>query len=128
MVADQLAAAAGEDGRSARETRPVLLAAAGGEPSNAAALRVDATADRVAALASPVAEPRHDGVSRTRDGMKAKVSQTQVERGPSRCLVLSREAAIGRLRGPWKLLRGKSDSRLHSTGHQVYKVDRAGVR
>jgi hypothetical protein len=34
----------------------------------------------------------------------------------------------GRFRGPWKPLRGKSDSRLHSTGHQLYKVGRAGVR
>jgi hypothetical protein len=34
LVADELAAAVGEDGRSAAETCPLLLAAFGREPSN----------------------------------------------------------------------------------------------
>jgi hypothetical protein len=38
LVADQLAAAVGEDRRASGEARPVLLAAVGGEPSDAAAL------------------------------------------------------------------------------------------
>jgi hypothetical protein len=57
VVADQLAAAAGEDGRSAREARPLLLAAAGREPSHLPPLRVHAAADRVAALAGRIDEP-----------------------------------------------------------------------
>src|SRR5713226_3778849 len=54
LVADELAAAAGENGRSAAETRPVLLAAAGPEPPDAATLRGHGRADRVAALARGV--------------------------------------------------------------------------
>ncbi len=38
MVADQLAVEAGEDRRAIGETFPLLLAASGGEPSNAAAV------------------------------------------------------------------------------------------
>ena len=48
LVADQLAAAAGEDGRPAGQARPVLLAAAGREPSDAAAVREHGAADRCA--------------------------------------------------------------------------------
>ena len=54
LVADQLAAAAGEDGRPAGETCPLLLAAAGGEPSDAAAVWSHAGQDRIAALARGV--------------------------------------------------------------------------
>ena len=39
VVADQVAAAPGEDGRLAPEARPVYLALAGGEPSGTMALR-----------------------------------------------------------------------------------------
>ena len=59
VVADQLAAAAGEDGRAAGEARPLLLAPAGGESSEAPPVRVDGAADRVAALACRVDEPAH---------------------------------------------------------------------
>src|SRR2546422_11774270 len=49
--------AATENWRTAGETRPLLLAAAGGEPSDAAALRGHGKANRVAAVASGVGEP-----------------------------------------------------------------------
>jgi hypothetical protein len=39
LVADEFAAAAGEDGRAAGQTRPLLLAATGGRPSDATTLR-----------------------------------------------------------------------------------------
>jgi hypothetical protein len=52
LVADEPAAAVGENRRSAGETCPGLLAAFGGESSDAAALRSYGAADRVAALAS----------------------------------------------------------------------------
>ena len=48
LVADELAATAGEDRRTAGETCPLLLAAAGGRPSDAAAVRGDAGPDRAA--------------------------------------------------------------------------------
>src|ERR1019366_69665 len=48
LVADQLAAAAGEDGRTAGEACPLLLAIVGGRTSDAAAVRGDAGADRQA--------------------------------------------------------------------------------
>ena len=56
LVADQLAATAGEDRRPFDQARPVLLAAAGGEPSDAAAVRKHGAADRGAAGASGVGE------------------------------------------------------------------------
>src|SRR5664279_5161281 len=48
LVADQLAAAPGEDGRTAGEACPLLLATAGGRASEPAAVRGDAGTDRVA--------------------------------------------------------------------------------
>ena len=48
LVADEFAAAAGEDRRTAGETCSLLLAAAGGETSDAAAVRGDAGTDRAA--------------------------------------------------------------------------------
>ena len=45
LVADELTAAAGEDRRTAGETCPLLLAALGGEPSDAAAVRQHGAAD-----------------------------------------------------------------------------------
>ncbi len=56
VVAEQLAAAAAENGRSAGEARPVLLAAAGEEPSNAPPLRVHGRADRAAGPTDGIAE------------------------------------------------------------------------
>src|SRR2546425_13195240 len=51
LVTDEPATAVGEDRRSAGETRPVLLAAAGREPSDAATVRGHGREDRGAALA-----------------------------------------------------------------------------
>ena len=48
VVADQLAAATGEDGRQAGQARPVLLADAGREPPDAAVVREHGPADRSA--------------------------------------------------------------------------------
>jgi hypothetical protein len=48
LVADELAAAVSEDGRTAGETCPLLLAFSGGRTSDAAAVRVDAGPDRAA--------------------------------------------------------------------------------
>ena len=45
LVVDELAATVGENGRTAGEACPVLLAFAGGEPSDAAAVRSHGTAD-----------------------------------------------------------------------------------
>ena len=46
VVVDQFTATLGEDGRTVGETRPVLLAAVGREPSDAAAFRGDGATDR----------------------------------------------------------------------------------
>src|SRR6202040_4101762 len=51
LVADQSPAAPRQDGWAAGEARPLLLAPAGGESPDAAAVRVDAPADRGAARA-----------------------------------------------------------------------------
>ena len=54
LVADELAATAGEDRRQAGQARPVLLAAAGRGPSDAAGVQRDSAADLDAALAGGV--------------------------------------------------------------------------
>ena len=51
LVADQLATAAGEDGRAVGEARPVLLAAVSGRSSDAAGVRGDSAEDLGAAPA-----------------------------------------------------------------------------
>ena len=74
LVADQLPAAAGEDGRSMGQARTVLLVAPGGEPSDAASVRGPGAADCWVASASGViqalaaeksipSESRHAAVS-----------------------------------------------------------------
>jgi hypothetical protein len=54
LVADQLAAAAGEDRRAFNKACTLLLAAACGEPPDAAALREHAAKDRDAAVAGVI--------------------------------------------------------------------------
>src|SRR5208282_1182459 len=54
LVADQLAAAPGENRRTAHQTCALLLVAAGGESSDAPALRKHAAEDRDAAAASGI--------------------------------------------------------------------------
>src|SRR5271169_974032 len=56
LVADQLAAAAGEVRWTAGETRPLLLAAVGREPSDEAALWEYGAADRGAVASGGIAE------------------------------------------------------------------------
>jgi len=54
VVADQLAAAVGEDRRTAHQTRALLLVGAGGEPSGAAVVCRHAAEDRGAAVAGGI--------------------------------------------------------------------------
>ena len=54
LVADQFAATAGEDRRTAGETCTLLLAAVGGGPSGPAAIRGDAEPDRTITGASRI--------------------------------------------------------------------------
>lgn len=75
LVADQPAAAAGEDRRPIDQARPVLLAALGGEQSDAATLRGYAAPDRFAVHAGGVGEPaarisvsREAGVGKVLEG------------------------------------------------------------
>src|ERR1035441_5998058 len=70
LVADELAATAGEDGRTIGETRPVLLPATGGEPPDAAAVRKHAAADRRAALADRIG--RRGGEANRKEGGNGK--------------------------------------------------------
>jgi Transposase DDE domain group 1 len=57
LVADELAAAAGENRRTPNQARPVLLAATGGESPHAAAVWEHAAQDRGAAITSRIDEP-----------------------------------------------------------------------
>ena len=57
LVVDQLAAQAGEDGRSSGETCPLLLAALGGESSHATLVWSHAGQDRCSVLSRGLGEP-----------------------------------------------------------------------
>ena len=102
LVADEHAAAVGEDRRSAGETRPILLAAAGREPSDAATVRGHGRADRGAALASRVESAtgrRKPGGSKQGDG---EVSEKSYGNGSRRRLSPSRRRTPGRQMGRWR--------------------------
>ena len=58
LVAHEFAATTGEDGRTAGETCPLLLAFAGGEPSDEAAVRGDGAADRGAIATDGIARAK----------------------------------------------------------------------
>ena len=58
LLADQLAAAVGENRRTFDQACPLLLAATGREPSDSATVWEHGPADRLAALASRVGEPQ----------------------------------------------------------------------
>jgi hypothetical protein len=58
LILDQLAAAVGEDRRGFDQARPVLLAASGGEPSDAAVVREHGAPDRSAAGAHRIGRGR----------------------------------------------------------------------
>ena len=76
LVLDQLAAEAGKDGRSAGETCPLLLAAPGGEPSDATAVWSHAGQDRGATLASRVGEFLAGADFGGEEGVDGKVSES----------------------------------------------------
>src|ERR1035437_6059175 len=73
LVADQLAAAAGEDGGTAGETCPLLLAAVGGEPSDETVVWQYAPADRWVVASRGIAEAVEPG-NRSRPTAKGGVS------------------------------------------------------
>jgi len=76
LVPDQLAAAVGEDGWTAGETRPALSAVVGREPPDAAALWKHGPADRCAAFAGRIGgggqanRSKEEGVYKTSVGMR----------------------------------------------------------
>ena len=82
LVADQLAAAAGENRRTVDQARTLLLAAAGGEPSDAAAVCRHAAEDRGAAVAGGIggllsATDFGDEIGRQRDKCPRISSETR---------------------------------------------------
>lgn len=88
LVAHQLAATAGEDGRKAGETRSVLLAPTGGEPPDAAAVWGHPRQDHSVALSSRIGEPmpgsdfgdeRGRGAAKCRDHRLERRQFTAVE-------------------------------------------------
>jgi len=82
LVLDQLAAAAGEDGRSIGQARTVLMAALGGESSDATVVWGHAGQDGSATIASGLGEPPPGPDFKRRAGRwEGKVSEESVERG-----------------------------------------------
>ena len=95
VVADQFAAAAGE-------ACPILLASVGGEPSDAPPLRVDGTADRVAAPASGIGQTAERADLSDERATDGKVSERSVQRGMVPSLRSLRGAETAPLCGPWR--------------------------
>src|SRR5438046_2990829 len=118
LVAHQPAAEAGENRRPNDQARSLLLAAVGREPSDAPPLRVDGTADRVAAPASRIGQPPPpSGTSATKGRGEGKVSETSVKRGPV--------SGLGRIRrGDTDLFGGAFTIR---TGYGLYSGRSGGT-
>jgi hypothetical protein len=81
MVIDQLAAAAGEDGRPTDQACPLLLAAVGGEPPDAAPVWKHTAADRGFAAASRVGAAGRRNQSGRRRGVEEGVSEKSFRNG-----------------------------------------------
>ena len=79
MVLDELTATAGEDGRTAGKACPLLLAAVGGEPSDAAPVRKHAAADSGFAAASRIGAAARRNQSGRRRGVEGEVSEKSLE-------------------------------------------------
>jgi len=98
LVVEQLAAAVGEDGWPIDQARPLLLAAPGREPPDAATVWKHGEADRLAALASREGEPTTGSdfrEERGREAAKCRKHGSKEER--LRPLGFSREARMDRL-------------------------------
>ena len=91
LVADQLAAAAGENRGPSDKTRPLLLVAAGGESPDAAALWRHAAKDRDAAVAGGIKRPRSGANFDDAPGTREKCRRNRwgkqhfSRREPARC-------------------------------------------
>ena len=128
LVLDQLAAAVRENRWTFDQARPVLLAAVGGKPSDAAAVWSHAGQDCGPILSSGVGEPPTERISVTREAQTGKVSQVSVERGQVSSLGSLRGRKTDPSGGPLK--HGELQTRLTvaSSGGQVYITGRAGSR
>src|ERR1022692_249201 len=85
LVADQLAATTGEDRRTAGETCPLLLAFAGGEPSDEAALWEYGAADRGAVASGGVAEALAQRSIQSQEGTEACLTRPDGKAVVSSC-------------------------------------------
>lgn len=122
MVADEPATEAGEDRRPAGKARPLLLAAAGRESSDAPPLRVDGTADRVAALASGLVNHRPNRIMCPEEKTGGNVSKASVERGAVSDFDILRSSKRGGFRWRRRLRTAKTRLTLAFRGGQAYGV------
>jgi hypothetical protein len=88
LVADQPAAAVGEDRRTAGNARPLLLAAVGGEPSDAAPVWKPAAADGGIAGASRISGAARRNQSGRRRGVEGEVSEKSLRNGANHGLLV----------------------------------------
>jgi len=124
VVADQLAAAAGEDGRSAGEACPVLLASLGGEPSDAPPLRVDGMADRVVAPASGIGRTAGRADLSDERATDGEVSETSVKRGLIPRRSGPRRAKSDPLCGHWRGGAARTRPSVEFGAGQMYAAQR----
>jgi len=104
LVADQLAAAAGENRRAFDKACPVLLVAAGRESSHAPALRKHAAEDRGAAVAGGMRRPAEWSRFRWREmEERDKCLKTPLEERQFRVFYANARQNWS-VAGPWKAL------------------------
>ena len=103
LVADQLAATTGEDRRTAGETCPLLLAFAGGEPSDEAALWEYGAADRGAVASGGLAEPVAERSIQSQEGTEGCLTRPDGKAVVSSCGTrIGPNGTVSRVMGPAK--------------------------
>jgi len=98
LIADELAAAVGQDGRAAGETCPLLLAAVGRGASDSEAVRKDAENDRGAAAAGRVANQERQRIERSEVIQSGRVSAARQVGGEKQTKQVSETAKQAAMR------------------------------
>src|SRR5664279_4938979 len=129
LVVDESAATAGEDGRTAGKTCPLLLAAVGGEPSDETVVWQYAPADRRAVASGGIAEAVGAGKSiQSQKGTEGCLTKPDRKAAVSSCGTrVGADGTLSRALGPateqivrWNPRRGiESVSYTHLRAHET---------
>jgi len=122
LVANEPAAAVGENGRPTGEARAILLAAAGREPPDAAAFWSHAEQNRGPLVPRGLANRRPNRILCHEEKAGGNVSKASVERGAVSDLGILRSGKSGGFRWRWRLRTVKTQLTLAFRGGQAYVV------